>query len=315
MNVIEDHLSELVSSCPALSVYISDQLYMEDVAVDSLDDSIVLYQCYNFIVKEMRKLGIIYNYDTDTILSNYYDARMISILYGTFTDGGLYDLFTYNPHMIGMFDDIRSTHHVDDVLRVFIQVLLESNIIDTTMCVDNIIVNSIVSTDMFIDRVDNVLSKIEEYNEVMSDISSDSIVHMFNTVFVCKQNIRLSISDIISSVNVDLDKVYHITDKFMVELNDVSAQLFAYTLSNQNASTIGILKKIYKDIAKQYPTFIEYYHDKDIDDSVTVGLVLIAQSLNSMIPKLIDYRPIHKRNPTVCDHMFEHLNIEVEYEE
>lgn len=113
---IDDHamLDMLQALCPTVDNYLSQELYLMDMADDSVTPRSVLNECYMLVLHELKSLGILPNGDDTDLLEDMYTAQVLYYMRLLFDSKEMYTLFKHDAEAREYIDHLVNDHERDE---------------------------------------------------------------------------------------------------------------------------------------------------------------------------------------------------------
>lgn len=266
---------EIISLLQQVSVtvdeYISEQQYLVNTSVDTIDEEGILTQCYCIIIDELKDRGIEFHIELDQLLSSWYEAERIYHLY----------CFTELEQQVKIC--IAHTNLIPKLLEVIDNSIDEDILSDWFIIVEPYIqqnrhrmpVQSILeythTTEIFKQLLATVYKKVEhaiyDYTQPMDAITS-YIKEMNSGRIDAAYALKiLEVNNLLSSLNDIQNKIIHKSIKYYdmakLEVDAISEYAWAYSVQDKVDELSEELKQKYEQLEYDHHSstdhHIEYY--------------------------------------------------------
>lgn len=283
---------EIISLLQQVSVtvdeYISEQQYLVNTAVDTIDEEGILTQCYCIIIDELRDRGIEFHIELDQLLASWYEAERIYHLYCFTEPEQQIKICTTYTDLIPKLSEVVDNSIDEDVLLdwfTIVEPYIQQNR-------HRIPVQSILdhthTTPVFRQLLAQVYKKSEhavyDYTQPMDTITS-YIQEMNSGRLDAETALRiLEVNNVLSSLNDVQRKIVYKSVKYYdmakLEVDTISDYAWAYGVQDELDDLSEELKERYTQLEYDHHSstdhHIEYYivhRDVPLD---TVACILLA---------------------------------------
>ena len=281
----DDLLEKFMELSPNVATYINDRMYEYDVSDDDVTETILIDKAYRILLSELQELGISFTVDTDTLLENFNNAKIIYITRKTFDGDNLTEIFRTNEYIKNMIDSILLDDTDDDFILPCIELFankIGGEDLEILLSAKDIFTSNV----FFKQHVEAVLDdiSISKFPEVNTKVTTPFLMYLENHRNRNYENIAL-----LEQLEPELDKI-RLKHKLKVhDLEKISGPMFSvfatlYTveesgnINNYSDDLLAYAKKIDEAHHEGNTHHIEYYKKHGIHPTLTDIAELVSDA-------------------------------------